>query len=151
MVLGEGAGDAILHQSLQLVSITRASLCFLSYIEQGCRANVNTDESSGLERVSRCSLCSPRIETGAYLDELLQVISDLVTQVQLSVLARLIANLEQRVKLFLIKPNRGSELGQTLVRGVSRLVDYTDVEILGLLIEESCAERPVAKCKPIME
>lgn len=76
------------------------------------------------------------------LDQQLEIISNLVTRVQTSILSRLIGNLQLTINLAFIQANTSSKLSKSLVSLISGLIDDIDVKVLGLFVKQSSREGP---------
>lgn len=101
-----------------------SSDCFIgTYVEQNGRRDVNTNQTTSL-------------------DQQLEIISNLVTRVQTSILSRLIGNLQLTINLAFIQANTSSKLSKSLVSLISGLIDDIDVKVLGLFVKQSSREGP---------
>lgn len=102
----------------------RRYAAFFDSIEQDRRSDMDTCESVGL-------------------DHQLDVVGNLVSDVQTTVVVRLVRNQQQVQNGFLVHPvHRARQLGQSPVGVVAYLVDDVDVKVVGLLLEELLRERP---------
>jgi len=75
------------------------------------------------------------------LGQKLDVVCDLVSTVQASIFTRLVGDFEKAVDLLLVEANAAGELRESGVGVVAGLVHDVDVEVLGLLVEESLYEK----------
>lgn len=78
----------------------------------------------------------------SYLDQQLEVSSDLITNIRVPITIWLIGHFEQIIDLTLRKSNCRRKLGQALVSSVPSLVDHVDIKVVGLLVKESSAKVP---------